>query len=471
MRSATRGLGTGGQVVLGLGLALGVVTLIEAAGRGECGFGFGASWVTHDDGGYRVHVREAGCRFEARIRPPFSVDDAETAVTAVGAGGRIEIDDRGDTVRRRFEAEPGPDGPRIRYFRDGVETPLDDDGRAWLAVALPRALRASGADLEARVDRLFRRGGLEAVLAEAEETTDDEAARRLLTAARSRGLDPAGEAAVLAKAAWTIGSDAELADLLRDVADDLGEAGGDDAGARGEALFADPEFRAAFVDAAREIGSDAELRRALGTFLRDGRVGAPRAEAVLEAASEIGADSELADLVAELADVAEAPLPDEVADRLVEIGSDHELRRAILALLARRDLAGEAVGEWLRAATEIGADGDLSEVLIAAAAAWPADRALPDAYFEAAATVGSDFECARVLLAASERPSLAEEEIAALLGVAGAIGSDSELAGLLADLVDRRPEVAARADFAEVRRGIGSAHDRERVAVAAEAAD
>ncbi|HEY9422972.1 MAG TPA: hypothetical protein VIW92_16290, partial [Thermoanaerobaculia bacterium] len=117
------------------------------------------------------------------------------------------------------------------------------------------------------------------------------------------------------------------------------------------------------------------------------------------------------------------------------IGSDFEQRNALSALLEKGRLDPRILTAALQSAREIGSDFELATLLVEAAKKTGlGDPAVRRAYVEAVGEIGSDFEQRRALSAMAGRGDLSPEALLAVLQAAQGIGSDFEQATLLVEI-------------------------------------
>jgi hypothetical protein len=331
-------------------------------------------------------------------------NEAETDVVRLGKGARLELVEERLGVKREIKIY-GKDGIiQRRYKVDGDERPLDAEGRAWLATTLPRLMRETGVNAEARSERILARGGVPALLDEigqiqsdstratylgllfskaqlddaqvqralqlATDINSDFELRRALQEGLTRQtLSPARQAQLLALTTQ-VGSDFERAELLITFADTLPV----------HAVLA-PAWR----KAVEGISSDFERRRVLEALLDAGRGSADAALLVLELAQGISSDFELRQVLEKAA--RHARLGPEVlaaySQRSQAISSDFERREALVALLKAGPVDAAVANATLDAIKGISSDFETVQVLEALAATMPNDAALLARYRDA----------------------------------------------------------------------------------------
>ena len=401
--------------------AVGAVALPALDGGTQAAERRGTSINIHSDGAYsEISLSHTDSRrrvsLDAEGRIEFADDESD--ITALSDDGFFDLKVTEDGIERRLKITADNDVLTRRYWVDGSEEPFDPAGRRWLGEYLPMVFRLTGIDAEERVARLLRRGGAETVIAEIAAIDSDLVARiytgHLVEQAR---LD-----------------EAQLDVLLAELA--------------------------------RGIGSDLELRLALGAVMEHGELTADHWQRVLTASEAIGSDLE-ARLVLSAAAAAmptDAELVRAYAAATRHIGSDLEARLAISALgphLGAADAA--AVSTLFEAAA--GIDSDLELRLTLEALSGLADsRTAQEAYVAAARTIGSDLEARLALQHLVERG--VSDALAASIAEAAAttIGSDLELRLVLDELLDRHMDSneVRQAVIAAAER-IGSDHERNRL--------
>jgi hypothetical protein len=230
-------------------------------------------------------------------------------------------------------------------------------------------------------------GVREAFLAVSRNVDSDYDLRSLLQDLLGEGPLDSRRLDALLDAASTLGADGETASLL------LGAL---------EALPAEERLPPAFVDVLETIGSDHDHARVLSAaFARP--MAAEDGEALLRTATSISSDHLLAELLAEVARLWDAPLPPAYYRALQTVESDSAQRQAAGAVLERRHLDRDSAERLLAATRGISADFEMSSFLVDFVAAYPEGEELPTGFDEALATVESSFEHERVEKALQER--------------------------------------------------------------------
>jgi len=358
---------------------------------------------------YSYRSSENGESLSVKLRGKVGFNDAETDVVHLGAGADFRIEETKGGITRKIRFH-GVDGKIVRdYEVEGDQKALDAEGRAWLAAMLPRVLRESAIDADARGKRFLARGGADALLSEIEKIQGDYAARRYLQVLfENTALDAA-------------------------------------------------QLKRALV-AADGIGSDFEMRQALTTAFDSQKLTPEHQAQVLASAMSIGSDFELAELLSHFAEtqpVTGAALP-AWQRALATIGSDFEHRRVLDALVERSRNTPGAARVALESAADIGSDFELRQVLEKTAPATRDDAATLAAWLRAAEDVGSDFEHRVALQALIEAGPVDVALANGVLTSVEEVGSDFEARLALQSLAERMPNDPALIErYRGVARGMG----------------
>jgi bla regulator protein blaR1 len=349
----------------------------------------------------------------------FTADDTDVARMSPGAMLRIRDGRRwlGADTSVEFTAD-GSGNITRKFWQGWKEQPFEPEGRKWVATMLPRFIRQSGIGASARVARIHKSAGVTGVLAEISRIEGSWAKhvyfKELM---KTPGLTAADVQRVFNQAGVEIDSDFELASFLisssRQITDDA--------------------TRRAYLDAAKSIGSDFELRRVLSSVLQGGVVPSPLAAGLLETSTSIDSDFEEASLLVQFA--RQQPIDPTVRapffKALATVGSSFEHARVLQTLLQRTDLSPEARAGALESAAAVGSDFETANVLLQFVKAGPIDGTLRAPFFRAAGTIDSAFERGRVLQAVAKRSDLSDETVLELLRSAQGISSNFERSQVL----------------------------------------
>jgi hypothetical protein len=335
------------------------------------------SHIVHNDD-HRIISNRDGHRLEIHMRGAVDFNDAGNWVIAVPADGLFTIEER-NNGERRLEFRPGQGGPRVRYFVNDDERPLDAAGRAWAQRHIERAVRESGFGAERRVARIRARSGVSGVLADMAPLRSDVARRNYYRALLRGGSMSTGEfTRVMEDVGRRMGSDVETRLVLIDASAQAGE------GAR----------LAALLRAAQGIDSDVETRLVLTHVAGRHRLsaGAVR-DAFFRAVGGLGSDVERRLVLTAVLDerLADGASREAFFRAVSEFDSDVE-RRIVLSELLRGDAPEATVIAAIHSAGEMNSDVEKRIVLSAVPSAHLRSQRVVAAYRRVAQEMGSNTE-------------------------------------------------------------------------------
>jgi len=295
-------------------------------------------------GSHRMMVQSTG---EVRI------GDDDRSVVYVAPGARLVIEEEAPSRPDRRVEYRGRDGRIERtYYRDGQPVRPSDDDEEWIARMIERQARENPANAPRRVARIFRQGGVDAVLEEIGEIGSDGAKRAYYTALLRQPLRAA-----------------ETARVMR-------HTGG-------------------------HIASDGDKSAVLASLLDRPSVGATELAAMLEAAATIASDGDKSRVLIRAAqrDALNDPAVREAFfDTAGRIASDGDKSRVLIAALSNDRVRRDAVAEAVRTARTIASDGDKSRTLMAVPAGFLGDRGVRAEIERTMMTIASDGDRGRVAL-------------------------------------------------------------------------
>ncbi|HEV7904428.1 MAG TPA: hypothetical protein VGO96_11360 [Pyrinomonadaceae bacterium] len=252
-------------------------------------------------------------------------NDDYTDVERIASDGYFRLSETRAGIVQRLEITPEADGQLKRvYSVRGDVRPFDGAARKWLARLLEDSVAGSGFDAEARVGRILRKGGANAVLTEITRLKTDYA-RRVYSSVLIEQGNLTGEqlSKLLSQSARTMGSDYEKATLLIQVLkNDLKDAG----------------VRAAFFEMVGTLGSDYERGRVLAVLLKRSDLTAEMLLAALKSVRGMGSDYEKANVLirASKTEAANESVRASIIEAAHALGSDYERGRVLTAVTKKQ---------------------------------------------------------------------------------------------------------------------------------------
>jgi beta-lactamase regulating signal transducer with metallopeptidase domain len=346
-----------------------------------------------DNRSYQYISSSAGRCLQLALWGHVEFTPDERDVSSLSRDGRLYIRERREDADRELDVTAdGDQNPRYAYRVNGDPAGFDDDARQWLGELLPEILRESGLNAPARVARLRRDGGVEAVLADIARTQSTSARRAEYEALlRSGQLSDDDVQLVMRQAGDDLSSsDSELRAVLAQM---------------GHTMHSSEPMAHAFAKAVEHISSDDEKRSLLEEYAATGN--RDMLLVTMREAESIGSDDEKSSLlrstVARYLNCDDEELHNVYFKTLRSIGSDEEKRGALMAALPYAKQRGVLMAV-LDAAKDIGSDSEKAELLIeiakqGLAATGPAH----DAFLRVTKSISSDSEYRRVVEVAFAR--------------------------------------------------------------------
>lgn len=334
-------------------------------------------------GGTRMVSRYPGGSFSVRLDGKVGFNDAEDEVQTLT--GTLTVREREGGLTREMVLTSMGDGRIERAYKVGrLSQPVDEAGRRWWTQAVQR-MAETMTDPLVRARRLFAKGGLEAVLADAERPGEDFVRRRRIEAALKLGeaLPAAAQDRLIAAAAGVDGA-FERREALGAIArlplaepqqlawlKTAGDIDGDferreALGSLAPRLLASPAVLAAWTQAIGRIGGDFERRTALQAQV-DATPQPAMLAAALQAASGLQGDFEKREALGAVArrlEGHEAELVDAYTRVASSIAGGFERREALNQLLDRPRLGGAGLERVLASAEGMAAGFERQQLLL-----------------------------------------------------------------------------------------------------------
>jgi hypothetical protein len=320
---------------------------------------------------------------DIRYAGDIRFNDAETAILEISEGGYMHYWHNGD----RLLAEPDDrGGVEMELYERGEKIDAGSEEGRKLLTCVVRELIWQGFDAEERMDRIYRRGGYPALLAETDSMKSDYVKGLYFGRLLSIDTIPPNEmAAVLEKMGLTLSSDHDKERLLALV---------------DTAYLKNDSVAGSYLDVAAGIDGDYEKSEALTYFLRF-PLPEWRYVRTLDVANTVDGDYERSNVLGRLIDkgVVEGAPFDSLLAVIGGMDGDYE-KSKLLEEISRADL--KLAPTWaglIQASSELDGDNEKGNVLIEIAHRLPRTDSLRAVYTAAAKNVQSNHDYGRVMRA------------------------------------------------------------------------
>lgn len=283
--------------------------------------------------------------FEVEHKGTIEISDDDREITAISTGGFIEISKTTFGSKRRVRIEGLSGGKLNKQYRVGREdVKFEPEGRKWLAEILPEVVRSTGIGAKSRVDRFYKKGGVQAVLNEIEEFDSDYVMAIYANLLLDKPGLKAGEiVTTLETISSEMSSDYYLANVLKDNSDKL---------------ITNDETATAYFRAVSEIGSDYYAAEVLRGALKNPNISDKSSKEVVNAAKNIGSDYYMSSVFMEVLDNRSASenMVIEILYATDDIGSDHYQSAVLKKVMKRDNLTAETQKALLSVVGEVSSD-------------------------------------------------------------------------------------------------------------------
>jgi beta-lactamase regulating signal transducer with metallopeptidase domain len=395
-----------------------------------------------------------GEKFSVKWTGAFRLSEDEKGIEWVEDGATVTVTD-GLILVSRVELRGKGGSVERNYWQNGTRRDYEPEGRLFLAAAIEKLIRHSGAFARERVARFLKSGGADAVLAEIDRLADSSYVRRVYYTELLKQAPPSDAllGRVLQRVPTELKSDYDKATLLTQAA---------------QSSSMTDTHRVAIARAVKSISSDYDQRRTLTAILTTRPLAAAVAAAVLEATASIRSNYDRAQVlvtVAESGGLTPATTP-AFMEQVRSMTSSYEQRRVLTAVSANSSLADVVGVEAVRTVGVMTSSHDQSTTLISLIERGGLTDASAPAFFDSAARISSSHDLSRVLRKVVERPSSNDRMIEGVLRIAPKVSSGHDRANVLIDVAARgRLSGEARQLYIAASNGL-STHDENRALAA-----
>ena len=384
----------------------------------------------------------------------FRLSDDEKDISWMEDGATLTIVD-GLIFKSQVQLR-GENGRIERTFsKNGTRREYEPEGRAFLAAAIDRMIKHSGAFAKERVAKFLKRGGADAVLAEIDKLGKSSYTHRVYYTelTRQATLSESLLTRILQRVPAEMSSDYDKATLFIAIA---------------QLPAVTEAHRVEIGRAVKSISSDYDQRRTLSAIMNGRPLPASVAAAVIDAAGSISSNYDRSLVLTEVAEKGGlTPATSAAYMALVRgMSSSYDQRRVLTAVSLQGALPEGVAAEAIKATGAMTSSYDQSETLIKLIERGGLNDASADAFFQSASQISSSHDLSRVMRKVVEQPAASERLIEGVLRTAPRISSGHERANLLEAVASRaRVTGNARQLYIAAAKGLGN-HDENRALAA-----
>jgi len=380
-------------------------------------------------------------------------NDDETAIKSISHNGYLRYI-RND---RKLLAENDSQG-EIKYelYDNGKKINLNDqEGKLFLADAI-KDMIGVGFDAKGRLDRLYKKGGSQAVLNEVENLKMDYVKSMYLEYLFSVDSIRQNEMTEIAKKIGSkLGSDYDKGRLLTKFPAEY---------------LKDSSTAYAWFQSVKSIGADYEKSNALIYITRQALTKEQFIQAI-DISNSIGSDYEKAKVLKEL--IFKTSFPEEGFDRTLDavsyIGSDYEKANLLKALIEKEKPSEKQFDKLLDLTEHIGSDYDKTNLIRELIAIGIPTGASFDKLLSAVVHTGSEFDRANLIKEITRKNITSDDQWISIINATSEISSDVDKSNLLIMMAPNMPKSdPVKTVYLKVAKTINSESDLGRVVRAVE---
>ncbi len=406
----------------------------------------GSSRTTFNRGGMSSFKVETSGRME--------VTDDDKDIKSMSADGYLEIEKSVFGNRRTIVITPTANGLKKEYYEGRTIVDFEPEGRKWLGEILPEILRSTTIAAESRVNRFYRNGGVNAVLAEIRIIESDYVKSHYANFLVALNQPSQNMAVIVSGVASTIDSDYYLAEFLKD---------------NMKKFLPVRDAMQAVYNAVKNLDSDHYKTEVIKEALDGAPATLENVRAALDATSNMESDHYKTEILTNL--LRQENLTDDVIAEMMgatrNMESDHYRTVVLTKALAKPGLSTTSFQKTLETVKVMESDHyktevltnllnnsitpDVQTILVTATSSIESDHYitvvgkqilkkvnLSDEAFknllEAMASHNSDYYTAEFLKTAAERPNITKAHLLIILQAAGNIESDHYITEVLKQL-------------------------------------
>jgi GH24 family phage-related lysozyme (muramidase) len=421
---------------------------------------------------------------QIKYRGKIKFNDDETAIESMSRRGYIKY----TTNDKELNAELNKQG-QIEYelYDDGAKVSINDvAGKKILAEAIKEII-AMGFDSRGRLERIYKKGGNQAVLSEIDNLKQDYLKALYIDFLLNQPDITREQVHILIKKIGnSVGADYEKSKLLKDLTpyakDSLTAQAYMEAV---KSIQADHEKTSVLeklikqsltadmfneiLSIAGSLGGDFEKSNILQKLIENGSLEQPAFVKLVGIIDNMGADFEKAKLLTKLSpQITDSLTAQTYLDAVKNMDADFE-RKNILENLLKQPLKVNLFNEMLPIVTDLGSDFEKANIINRMIDKGTMEQGSFDKLMDVIHNMGADHEQINLLKKLAEKDRQSEEEWISLINEAGHLDGDFDKANLMIHLSKRMPHTdPVRTAYIKVAKTINSETEYGKVMKAAD---
>ena len=312
----------------------------------------------------------------------FQLSDDESGFKSISPGGYFKF--RLNDVK--VKAESNMRGEIEYKIYDGKnDIPMNEEGKSIVSKAVHEMIYW-GYDAEGRVERVYHKGGSQALINEIDSVKPDFVKILYLNRLFSiDSLSPETKGLIVRKIK-SLGSDMDKSQFINKIT---------------AAQFKNPSITAACFDIIRGMGSDMDKMNSLHHIIDQDSPGEENIIVILNLGNNMGSDMDKSNLYGDLMDKGfiKDSLFDSLAVFVSKMGADIDKANLYNKMLGLNPISENQCIILINQSTLLGSDMDKSNLLIEISKKMPRTEPIKEAFAKAAKSIGNDNDYGRVMRA------------------------------------------------------------------------
>ena len=360
---------------------------------------------------------------EIKYSGDFKLNEEETGIVEMSANAFLAYRKNGQQIAAVSDAQ----GHITYQLNDGDKTTRPSDEGSMLLSQAIREMIMYGFDAEKRMQRVYSKGGIPALLHEIENLNRDDIRKNYFEFMLSKdSLSSQDQRAIALKIGSSLGSDNDKENLL---------------GRFGAERLKDSITNNAWLEAVDRMGSDFSKQNLLTQRINYGMIPPNRINDLLPVIDRLGSDNAKENLLLQI--IRQDTLPSECYDKFLEtanrMGSDNAKENVLSHLINKASIPGQSADTFLETIDHLGSDNSKENLIGQLIEKKRIPRDHYDQALSLISRMGSDNGKSNLYHKLTEDATLTEEQWISLIGSTEHLGSDHDKAELLTTIAKKMP--------------------------------
>jgi SOS response regulatory protein OraA/RecX len=329
-----------------------VVSLPALAQNASASSNKETSYSIHTNGGVMRWRTSTGMTdFNIELRGKIEITDDDKDIKSMSDDGYLEINKTVFGSKRSIVVESQGGGKlKKEYYEGRTRMDWEPNGRSWLSEILPDIVRNTTIGAESRVNRFFKQGGVNAVLAEIDRIDSDHAKSIYANLLMKQPVQPKDYATIISRVSEHMESDHYITEFLK---------------GNISKFMQNKEATSAVFSATRKMDSDHYKTVIIKEALQGQAASLENVKIILQAASQMESDHYITEVLTSL--LKQNNLNDAIIAEMItttkSIESDHYKTVVLTKALDKPGLSSTSYQKVIESVKDIESDHYITEVI------------------------------------------------------------------------------------------------------------